>query len=40
MARKTSTALKYVHRRFCAGKPERLAELEEARAGAEVARKV
>jgi DNA-binding XRE family transcriptional regulator len=42
MARKksTSAALKYVHRRFFAGKPERLAELEEARASAEVARKV
>ena len=42
MARKksTSAALKYVHRRFFAGKPERLAELEKARASAEVARKV
>ena len=36
----TSAALKYVHRRFFAGQPERLAELEEARATAEVARKV
>ena len=35
-----SNALQYVHRRFLAGKPERLAELEEARASAEVARKV
>jgi len=36
----TSAALQYVHRRFFAGRPERLAELEEARASAEVARKV
>ncbi len=36
----TSAALRYVHRRFFAGQPERLAELEEARASAEVARKV
>jgi len=36
----TSAALQYVHRRFVAGRPERLAELEEARASAEVARKV
>jgi DNA-binding XRE family transcriptional regulator len=35
-----STALEYVHRRFFAGQPERLAELEEARASAEVARAV
>lgn len=42
MAKKTSTsaALKYLHRRFYAGRPERLVELEEARASAEVARKV
>ena len=42
MARKksTSAALQYVHRRFFAGQPQRLAELEEARASAEVARKV
>ena len=42
MARKknTSAALRYVHRRFFAGQPERLAELEEAQASAEVARKV
>ena len=41
MARKktTSAALQYVHRRFFAGQPERRAELEEARASAEVARK-
>ncbi len=42
MAKKkhTSAALEYVHRRFFAGKPERLAQLEEARASAQVARKV
>jgi len=42
MARKknTSPALQYIHRRFFEGQPERLAELEEARASAEVARKV
>ena len=42
MARRktTSAALRYVHRRFFAGQPERLAELEEARASAEIARKV
>ena len=38
--KRTSAALKYVHRRLFAGKPARLAELEEARASAEVARKV
>jgi DNA-binding XRE family transcriptional regulator len=39
--RKTSSAaLRYVHRRFFAGQPARLAELEQARASAEVARKV
>jgi DNA-binding XRE family transcriptional regulator len=36
----TSAALKYLHRRLYEGRPERLAELEEARASAEVARKV
>ncbi|HVN83507.1 MAG TPA: XRE family transcriptional regulator [Candidatus Binatia bacterium] len=36
----TSAALQYVHRRFFAGRPKRLAELEEARASAEVGRKV
>ena len=36
----TSAALKYLHRRFFAGRPKRSAELEEARASAEVARKV
>jgi len=38
--RSKSPALEYAHRRFFAGRPERLAELEEARASAEVARKV
>lgn len=36
----TSAVLEYLHRRFYAGRPERIAELEEARASAEVARKV
>jgi hypothetical protein len=36
----TSAALEYLHHRFYAGRPERIAELEEARASAEVARKV
>ena len=36
----TSAALRYIDRRFFAGQPERLAQLEEARASAEVARKV
>ena len=42
MARKkaASATLRYVHERFFARQPERLAELEEARASAEVARKV
>jgi DNA-binding XRE family transcriptional regulator len=42
MARRkdTSPALQYIHRRFFARQPARLAELEEARASAEVARKV
>lgn len=35
-----SAALDYVHRRFFAGQPARLAELEEASASAEVARAV
>jgi len=39
-SKNNSAALQYVHRRFFAGQPERLAELEEARASAEVARKV
>lgn len=36
----TSPALQYVHRCFFTGKSERLAEFEETRASAEVARKV
>ncbi len=36
----TSKALKYLRHRFYAGRPERLAELEEARASADVARQV
>lgn len=39
-ARKRSAAIAHVHERFFEGKAERLAELEEARASAEVARKV
>lgn len=38
--KRTSVALRHVHQRFFAGRPERLAELEQARASAEVARKV
>ena len=38
--RKRSKAIEHVHRRFFEGRAERLAELEEARASAEVARKV
>lgn len=38
--KRTPVVLKYLHRRFYAGRPDRLAELEEARASAEVARKV
>jgi len=36
----TTDALKIIHRRFFAGRPERLAELEEARANDAVARKI
>lgn len=36
----TTDAVDILHRRHFAGKPERLAELEEERANAEVARKV
>jgi DNA-binding XRE family transcriptional regulator len=36
----TSDAAKIIHRRFFAGQPERLAELEEARANDAVARKI
>jgi DNA-binding XRE family transcriptional regulator len=38
--KKSSGALAFVHRRYFAGKPERLAELEEARASAAIARQV
>ncbi|MBI1760157.1 MAG: XRE family transcriptional regulator [Acidobacteria bacterium] len=38
--KKTSDALAILHRRYYAGKPERLAELEEARANDSVARKI
>jgi hypothetical protein len=42
MARRKDTlaALRYIHRRFFVGQPERLAELEQASASAEDARKV
>lgn len=43
MARKrkpTSDAVDILHRRYFEGKPERLAELEEERANAEVSRKI
>ncbi|GMU83279.1 MAG: hypothetical protein AMXMBFR47_31490 [Planctomycetota bacterium] len=36
----TLDAVEILHRRYFAGRPKRLAELEEARAGADVARKV
>lgn len=38
--KKTSDAAEILHRRYFKGKPERLAELEEERANAEVARKL
>jgi DNA-binding XRE family transcriptional regulator len=37
---KTSDAARILHRRYYGGKSKRLAELENARAGAEVARKI
>lgn len=43
MARKrkpTTDAAEVIHRRYFAGRPHRLAELEEARASAEVARRI
>ena len=43
MARKrkpTTDAVEIIHRRYFAGRPHRLAELEEARASAEVARRI
>lgn len=36
----TTDALEILHRRYYEGKPQRLAELEEARANAEVAQKI
>lgn len=36
----TKDAVEILHRRFYEGKPERLAELEEARANDEIARKI
>ena len=38
--KKTSDAVEILRRRYFAGKPERLAELEEERANAEVARQI
>ena len=38
--RPTTDAVEIIHRRYFEGKPERLAELEEERANAEVARKI
>lgn len=38
--RVTTDAIEIIHRRFYAGHPERVAALEEARANAEVARKI
>src|SRR5437667_12794091 len=38
--RKTTDGIKILHKRFYAGRPERLAGLEEARANAEVARQI
>jgi len=43
MARKrkpTTDAVEIIHRRYFAGRPERLAELEEERANADVARRI
>jgi len=43
MARKrkpTTNAVEIIHRRYFEGRPERLAELEEARANADVARRI
>jgi ribosome-binding protein aMBF1 (putative translation factor) len=39
-ARRTSDAIRILHQHFYAGRPERLAALEEARANAEVAREL
>jgi DNA-binding XRE family transcriptional regulator len=38
--RATTDALKIIHRRWSEGKPERMAELEEARANDAIARKI
>jgi ribosome-binding protein aMBF1 (putative translation factor) len=38
--RRTSDAIKILHKRFYAGRPERLAALEEVRANADVAREI
>lgn len=38
--KKTSDAVEILYRRYFQGKPERLAELEEARANAEIAREL
>lgn len=40
MPRKTTDAIKILHRRFYQGNPERLADLEEARVNDDVARKI
>jgi DNA-binding XRE family transcriptional regulator len=40
MSRPTSDAVEVLHRRFYEGKPSRLKNLEEARANAEIARKI
>jgi DNA-binding XRE family transcriptional regulator len=39
-ATKTTDAVEIVHRRYFEGRPDQLAELEEARASAEVARQI
>jgi DNA-binding XRE family transcriptional regulator len=38
--RTTTDALEIIHRRFYAGRPERIADLEEARANDEIARQI
>lgn len=40
MRKRTSDAVKILHRRFYQGNPERLADLEEARVNDEIARKI
>ena len=39
-SKKTSDAAEILHRRYYEGKPERLASLQESRAGAQVARRI